>query len=262
MTSLPTNDNQVFGTRARRRDSPAFRTTGTPALLTTPSPPAKPKRSFRDKEKAEGTAYLEGCDYNQVEEETRRRAEGEVEEEMEETTKVSFCLQEDERSQSETEEDKSSMEREEEDGEAPGERVEQRAENQDAAEEERDGEDRGQKADESEEQESTSEDEGSVKNEDGTRQGETGGEEPAPGSSRRRSRVIRLYQYDEDGQRYGHLPDPAPEAPEPAPRLKQRSLSLTRLNAIMAAASAGPMERVEPAGQQGEEERPGFQMQI
>ncbi|XP_037335803.2 pre-mRNA-splicing factor 38B [Pungitius pungitius] len=78
---------------------------------------------------------------------------------------------------------------------------------------------------------------------------------PLPGHRRR---VIRLYQYDEEGQRYGHLPDAtaAPE-PDPAPRLKQRSLSLTRLNAIMAAASAGPLDTSETG-----KERPHFDMEI
>ncbi|XP_061917864.1 cilia- and flagella-associated protein 251-like [Entelurus aequoreus] len=69
-------------------------------------------------------------------------------------------------------------------------------------------------------------------------------------SPSRSSRVIRLYQYDEDGRRYGHLPDPGPEEPGPAPKLKQRSASLTRLNAIMAAASAGPLD-TPPRGQEG-----------
>lgn len=95
---------------------------------------------------------------------------------------------------------------------------------------------------------------GSKKQEDTERRGTTGGEPASsPPSRGRRSRVIRVYQYDEDGQRYCHFPDPAPDEPGPAPRLKQRSLSLTRLNAIMAAASARPLER---------EERPHFRMEI
>ncbi|XP_056140073.1 cilia- and flagella-associated protein 251 isoform X2 [Lampris incognitus] len=89
----------------------------------------------------------------------------------------------------------------------------------------------------------------------------TGSDEQEEGSSpnssstpcpARRSRVIRLYQYDEDGQRYSHLPNPAPDKSAPAPRLKQRSLSLTRLNAIIAAASAGPLDTT---GREAEEER-------
>ncbi|XP_035477571.2 neurofilament medium polypeptide [Scophthalmus maximus] len=89
----------------------------------------------------------------------------------------------------------------------------------------------------------------------GIMRGDGGGEAPSPPP--RRSRIIRLYQYNEDGQRYFHLPDPPPEDPAPAPRAKQRSLSLTRLNAIMAAASAGPLDRREDG-----EESPHFQMEI
>lgn len=67
-------------------------------------------------------------------------------------------------------------------------------------------------------------------------------------------RVIRLYQYDEDGQRYGHLPEPTAHDPGPAPRPRTRSL--TRLGAIMAAASAGPPDRREG------EDRTHFNMDI
>ena len=69
----------------------------------------------------------------------------------------------------------------------------------------------------------------------------------------RRSRVIRLYQYDDEGHRYSHLPSPASIEVDPAPRLKQRSLSLTRLSSIMAAATAGPLTL--PSGGPGVEER-------
>ncbi|XP_033487526.1 uncharacterized protein LOC117259854 [Epinephelus lanceolatus] len=106
---------------------------------------------------------------------------------------------------------------------------------------------------------SEDEETGSKNQEDTMKNGITEGE-PSSSLSRRR-RVIRLYQYDEDGQRYGHLPDPAPDAPGPAPRLKQRSLSLTRLNAIMAAASAGPLDTRE-TGREQREEKPHFHMEI
>jgi hypothetical protein len=77
---------------------------------------------------------------------------------------------------------------------------------------------------------------------------------PKSGVARgRRSRVIRLYQYDDEGQRYSHLPSPASIELDPAPRLKQRSLSLTRLSSIMAAATAGPLTL--PSGGLGLEER-------
>lgn len=68
---------------------------------------------------------------------------------------------------------------------------------------------------------------------------------PRPG---RPSRVIRLYEYDEEGQLYSHVPQPGPEEPRPAPRLQQRSISLTRLSTIMAAASAGPLDPRDAGG--------------
>lgn len=74
----------------------------------------------------------------------------------------------------------------------------------------------------------------------------------------RPSRVIRLYQYDEEGQRYSHVPQPPPDEPGPAPRLQQRSISLTRLSAIMAAASAGPLDTRDT--ERGESSH--FQMEI
>lgn len=86
-------------------------------------------------------------------------------------------------------------------------------------------------------------------------EGERVSSPPCPG---RRSRVIRLYHYDDDGQRYCHLPVSTPDEPGPAPRLRHRSVSLTRLSAIMAAASAGPLETRETGG----EDRPHFQMEI
>ncbi|KAJ3590946.1 hypothetical protein NHX12_008894 [Muraenolepis orangiensis] len=70
----------------------------------------------------------------------------------------------------------------------------------------------------------------------------------------RRSRVIRLYQYDDEGQRYSHLPSPAPGDLGPAPRLTQRSLSLTRLSNIMSAATAGPLTSPRRETGRGEEE--------
>lgn len=85
--------------------------------------------------------------------------------------------------------------------------------------------------------------------------GETVSSPPRPG---RRSRIIRLYQYDDEGQRYCHLPEPTPDEPGPAPRLKHRSVSLTRLNAIMAAASTGPLHTRETGG----EEKPHFHIEI
>ncbi|KAG7245478.1 hypothetical protein INR49_010929 [Caranx melampygus] len=117
-------------------------------------------------------------------------------------------------------------------------------------EEETEGDDgnNGEKEEDDSSQQSVTETEeeetGAEKQEDKNDMKEGGGEAGiCPPRPARRSRVIRLYQYDEDGQRYCHLPDPAPEDPAPPPRLKQRSLSLTRLSAIMAAASAGPLDK-------------------
>ncbi|XP_056906402.1 uncharacterized protein LOC130535414 isoform X2 [Takifugu flavidus] len=83
---------------------------------------------------------------------------------------------------------------------------------------------------------------------------------PRPAAPRpaRPSRVIRLYQYDDEGQRYSHVPQPPAEEPGPAPRLQQRSISLTRLSAIMAAASAGPLDTRDTE----REESSHFQMEI
>lgn len=215
------------------------------------SPPAKPQRSFRQKreedEPPEITAYLEGCDYKEEEEEeeeegrcAENRNKG-SDKELEEGEKESwfgrlYLIGEDGESQSETDEDeedkhgsesrevKMSMVQEEEEA---------------AAGEEKDGEMEISKDSEKSSFESEDEETGG-KNQEVTDQGAL---PPSPPRPARRSRVIRLYQYDEDGQRYGHLPDPGPDTPLPAPRFKQRSVSLTRLSAIMAAASTGPLDQ-------------------
>ncbi|KAM4589328.1 uncharacterized protein V3H82_003457 [Fundulus diaphanus] len=255
-TRPPVDDARTFEKAPTRQVSPARRTSEAPAPLTTPSPPAKPKRSFRHKDKAEpeGAAYLEGCDYNRVEKE----GGGDGEAKEEEETRLSFYSLEGEGSETE--------DRQVEDGEASKEKADAAGEHSSGEEEEEEAseeEDGGPKTVECKELEHAppeTDDERSIKNERDTTEEETA-DEAASCSPRRRSRVIRLYQYNEDGQMYGHLPDPAPEPPEPAPRLKQRSLSLTRLNAIMAAASAGPMERAESGKEQGEE-KPRFHMEI
>ncbi|XP_034557510.1 uncharacterized protein LOC117825699 [Notolabrus celidotus] len=256
---------------------------------TASSPPAKPQRSFRQKreEEPEATAYLEGCDYVKVEEkqmsvkESEEGCDGEAEEEGQ--TSASFYLSDKDRgSPSGTEEDES------EDQEQRDER-ESKEENRDSKQEEeleegneveirrssdRDGEDStGSEEEEDNKEGEETEDEEGLKEEADVNDetvsdtmahstSEDGEEEPStsPPSRGRRSRVIRLYQYDEDGQRYGHLPDPKPDEPGPNPRLKQRSLSLTRLNAIMAAASGGPLDT--ETGKEGKEERPHFHMDI
>lgn len=214
------------------------------------SPPAKPQRSFRHKreedEPPETTAYLEGCDYKEEEEEdgrcTENRNKG-SDKELEEEEKESrfgrlYLTGEDGESQSETdeyEEDKHGSESRE----VKRSMVQEEEEAAAAAGEEKDGETEISR--DSEKSTFESEDEATGgKNKEVTDQGAL---PPSPPRPARRSRVIRLYQYDEDGQRYGHLPDPGPDAPLPAPRFKQRSVSLTRLSAIMAAASTGPLDQ-------------------
>ncbi|XP_035535535.1 uncharacterized protein LOC118341396 [Morone saxatilis] len=244
MTTIPpTYDDQAFEAEQVWDDNSV--NMETTISSTTSSPPAKPQRSFRNKrqEEQETTAYLEGCDYMKEEERKVEEREEEVVagRSLEEGNKgcdgeAEETLGEDEGSKSETDEEECSEKGEEKDGR---ERKEETKEWRQEKEVEETGE-----------QESKEEVE--------ERRGKGGGGEAAP-SRGRRSRVIRLYQYDEDGQRYCHLP--APEAPRPAPRLKQRSVSLTRLNAIMAAASAGPLDTRE-TGREGTEERPHFHMKI
>ena len=231
-------------------------------------PPPKPQRSFRDKrrEEQETTTYLEGCDYKQEEEREKVEVAGGS---LEERNNGSV-VEEEERgegggSHTETDDEESSEEGEMENGESREEitkekEVEEEGEQQNKN---KDGEwsRGGEEVVEKGSDEDREEEEGKRKEEDG----ETGSdkqEDPEPATSpprpSRRSRVIRLYQYDDDGQRYCHLPDPTPNEPGPAPRLKQRSLSLTRLSAIMTAASAGPLDTEET----GREERTHFHMEI
>ncbi|KAK9521325.1 hypothetical protein VZT92_021142 [Zoarces viviparus] len=264
MTTLPpTYDNQAF--KMEHDDDSADCATGE---TTTTPPPAKPQRSFRQKRQEaaqDTTAYLEGCDYMKEaggsHKERNKGCDGEVEGE--------FYL-EDGGSQSETDEDKCSGDVEEKDGreskEYEGWRQDEEAgEQENRSKEEGEerrvsAEEKGRDQEEVNDREKRSEEDGEtdICSEDGetgsSKQEEGGGDRSSsPGP---RSRVIRLYQYDEDGRRYGHLPD---AEPGPATRLKQRSLSLTRLNAIMAAASAGPLDTRETGSG---EERPHFHMEI
>ncbi|XP_026149123.1 uncharacterized protein LOC113122203 [Mastacembelus armatus] len=258
-TTLPMYDNQAFEIGRAQDDVSVSRL----------SPPAKPQRSFRHKQEQQGpTAYLEGCGCTAEEE---RRTEEEVpgtsleqknkecDREAEEQ-KIFYLLGGDGGSQLDSDEKggRGSMD----------EKQERRQNGEEAGEEERRGSDeeekRGDKEKEEDDREknreedvcsdSTETDDDETENQD-TMENEA---PPSPPRPVRRSRVIRLYQYDEDGQRYSHLPDASPDDPGPAPRLRQRSLSLTRLNAIMAAVSAGPLDRRET----GKEERPHFHMEI
>lgn len=57
-------------------------------------------------------------------------------------------------------------------------------------------------------------------------------DDQVPPRPARRSRVIKLYNYDEEGHHYGHIRDPEGDI-DGAPQPKQRVRSLNRLNAIM-----------------------------
>ncbi|XP_072247778.1 uncharacterized protein [Leuresthes tenuis] len=290
ITMSPTHTNQAFETEeVGNDDSASYATAETTALpiLTTPSPPAKPKRSFRHKreEEEEAAAYLERCDYMKEERNEREdvaqrgqedmREGGNEERKKEDERETSgFYLLEDEGSRTETHEDKRSEEREERIDRSLEAAGEQQIRNKDGGDEvRRDVEDSELKMEvkdkeisgeleesSTETEEEEEEEKKSSKNEDTSNN--ISEEPPSPNPRQgRRSRVIRLYQYDEDGQRFCHLPAPTPEAPGPAPRYKQRSLSLTRLSAIMAAASAGPLDRKETGGEESKE-RPHFHMEI
>ncbi|KAF3693354.1 hypothetical protein EXN66_Car009030 [Channa argus] len=113
---------------------------------------------------------------------------------------------------------------------------------------------------------------GSETQEDTEKQGITERREAAEAAlspPTRRCRVIRLYQYDEDGRRYAHLPDSTHDDLVPSPR--QRSVSLSRLHTIMASALAGPLDlrgtgteagTGAGTGKEEKEERPHFHMDI
>ncbi|XP_028857379.1 leucine-rich repeat-containing protein 4 [Denticeps clupeoides] len=53
----------------------------------------------------------------------------------------------------------------------------------------------------------------------------------------KRGRVIKLYNYDEEGNHYGHIKDQGEEM-QSIPQPKQRTLSLSRLNSIMSTATS------------------------
>ncbi|XP_051933598.1 uncharacterized protein LOC127608521 [Hippocampus zosterae] len=187
------------------------------SLLSLSSPPAKPQRSFRDKQGQDGkevgnlrTTYLEAC--NHVDDREGRRASGGgiVDE------KRRRCKKEQEENVQEDGSYNGMMEK--------GERGEGDDENGGGKKNEDDRKNRN--------DEDVTSQSSQSENADQNREEESS-------SPHRPSRVIRVYQYDQDGLRYGHLSDPDPN---PLPKLKQRSVSLTHLNAIMAAASSGPMD--------------------
>ncbi|KAL4646961.1 hypothetical protein GN956_G7706, partial [Arapaima gigas] len=85
--------------------------------------------------------------------------------------------------------------------------------------------------------------------------------EPSTHTTRRR--VIKLYNYDDDGNPYGHLKDNMSES---EPTMRQRSLSLTRLSTIMAAATVMDFSSVSspppPQDEDLDSDRPAFQLSI
>ncbi|CAB1347840.1 unnamed protein product, partial [Coregonus sp. 'balchen'] len=252
--SRPLLDSVAFRKDVEQEDEDdSASTTSVTMDKVSPSPPAKPQRSFRGKRHEENTAYLEGCDQGRGEE----GREGGGEEGME----VGDSTDGKERSRREGEEERSDSEEGREGKEGRNESV--REEGRRESEEGREGEEgrteckERRKESKGEVEEGGSRGDSSSDSEQGSvgarqggevRQGE-GEEMCSPPQPARRSRVIRLYQYDEEGHRYGHLPNPSPmECTSPAPRAKQRSLSLTRLNTIMAAATASPLDPQSPPG--------------
>ncbi|TDH15355.1 hypothetical protein EPR50_G00030730 [Perca flavescens] len=240
---------RCLGAVATRLRSPRKRCTGVtmttlPATTTTTttSPPNKPQRSFRQKPQVETTANLEGRDHGKDGEKEETEEGGRS---LTEMNKGCDVEEEEERGFYLSGEDGGSQtgrgngkERSDKDG----------RESTEEKREWRQGEVEEQQEEEEEEEE-------------GGGGGGGGGGEPTG----RRRRVLRLYQYDEDGRRFGHLPAPSPDEPGPPTGLRQRSLSLTRLNAIMAAASEGPLEergRRERGREEEREEETHFHMQI
>ncbi|XP_033935507.1 uncharacterized protein [Pseudochaenichthys georgianus] len=261
-TLSPMYDNQAWDSDA---DSAHCST-----METTIPPPTNPQRSFRGKrqEEQETTAYLEGCD-NMREEEEEEEGKGlkgnneECDGEAKEEQFNHFYRGEDGESQTQTDEDTASKDGEEKESREGGEeKTEVRKEEEEvekADREENSSNEDGEEGRGSGEEEEEEEEEDTDSNNDETGSNRGAGETLPPAG--RPSRVLRLYQYDEDGQRFAHLPQPAPEEPGPPPRLKQRSLSLKRLNTIMAAASAEPLGTREPGGGEGES-RPHLHMEI
>ncbi|XP_028321091.1 high mobility group nucleosome-binding domain-containing protein 5-like [Gouania willdenowi] len=220
----------------------------------------------------------EGLTEEEEAEEDRKQEESQTEEEKEEEDRK--------QEESQTEEEKEEEDRKQEESQTEEEKEEDRKQEESQTDEEKEEEDRKQEESQTEEEKeedrkqekSQTEEEAAKRNRKDEEEGNGKGEEEEEGEEEKDTnsssktetseeepsgfeatptgrRVIRLYQYDEDGRRYAHLPDPAPS--DPAPRLKQRSLSLTRLNAIMATASSSPLDRKQEV-----EPRPHFHMEI
>lgn len=223
-------------------------TTSSPAS----SPPVKPQRSFRHKREEQlETAAYPGEEAGREGGGSQDETDGEECSEDREWKDGGLSREEEKERRQEEEEEADVQENEtNEDGEqsrgseeaAGGDKEKRRGDEKREGEGCRD-EQEGDDVEEARREEDSQQSSTDTDDETGGKTQGGGGE--APPCPVRRSRVIRLYQYDEDGQRYCHLPDPAPNDPEPPPRARQRSVSLTRLNAIMAAATAGPLVRRE-----------------
>ncbi|XP_023117681.1 mitotic apparatus protein p62 isoform X2 [Amphiprion ocellaris] len=239
---------------------------------TTSSPPKKPQRSFRHKKDEETAEYLQGCDHKQDEGSDEEKVEGSDEQEVEGSDEQEVEGSDEQEVEGSDEQEVEGSDEEKVEG-SDEEKVEgsdeQEVEGSDekkvegSDEEKVEGSDEtsgfyvvgvdgGSETEDSDDDDDDDDDE--KKDEDGQTAVRDSAETEADKNQevkhkapalRLGRRVICLYNYDDDGQRYQHLPDPAPQDPSPTPRLKQRSLSLTRLNAIMAAASASPLDRKE-----------------
>ncbi|XP_041089255.1 uncharacterized protein LOC121302948 [Polyodon spathula] len=75
-------------------------------------------------------------------------------------------------------------------------------------------------------------------NQEGPSSSEESGELSQHQPKAAKRRVIKLYNYDEEGKLYDHIKSSEEFESESEPRMKRRSLSLTRLNAIMSVALA------------------------
>lgn len=284
LTLTPMYDNQAF-------EMEHMETTISSTASSPPAKPQRSFRTKREDEQ-ETTAYLERCDYMEEERRIEGVVAGRSLEEKNEVygekteEKIKFYLLEDGEGQTKTDENQFSKEEEET---GTSEETNEWREEKEVEEDEQEncskgggkgntksevgdiketGEDikraegEGWREDKEVENDCRATDicsrdeTGSKKEEDmmkvgsGIVEGEPMSSPPLPG---RRSRIIRLYHYDDDGQRYCHLPEPTPDVIGPAPRPRYRSVSLSRLSAIMAAASAGPLNA---------EDSPHFQMKI
>lgn len=270
MTPTPMYDKQAF----------EMEHVETAISSTASSPPAKPQRSFQTKreDEQETTAYLERCDYMEEERRIEGVVAGRSLEERNEVydgvteEKIKFYFLEDGEGQTKTDENQKGEETRDYTEETKEWREEKEVEEEDVQNCSKGGgkgnkksevgdvketggdikraEEEGWREDKVEDDcegidratDICSRDEtGSKKEDDVMKSGIVGEPVSSPPLPGRHSRVIRLYHYDDDGQRYCHLPEPTSYEKGPAPRPRHRSVSLSRLSAIMAAVAAGPL---------------------